>query len=57
MSSFDGAEICKLVRIDIQSKLENTQPKSNFRLYQYDGLALLTNLNKQQTPKVMKGIT
>ena len=57
MSGFDGAEICKLVRIDIQSKLENTQPKSNFRLYQYDGLALLTNLNKQQTPKVMKGIT
>ena len=33
MGSFDGAEICELVGLYIQSKLEKILPKSNFGLY------------------------
>ena len=56
MCSFDGAEICELVGLYIQSKLEKILPKSNFRLYRDDGLALLRNLNGQETDKVRKNI-
>ena len=52
MSSFDGAEICELVGLSIQSKPEKILPKSNFGLYLEDGLALLRNLNGQETDKV-----
>ena len=52
MGSFDGAEIRKLVGLYVQSKLEKIFPKSNFELYRADELALLRNLNKQQTKKV-----
>ena len=52
MGSFDGAEICKLVGLYVQSKLEKIFPKSNFELYRADELALLRNLKKQQTKKV-----
>ena len=41
MGSFSGAEICELVGLYIQSKLEKILPKSNFGLYRDDGLALL----------------
>ena len=47
MGSFDGAEICELVGLYIQSNLENILPKSNFGLYRDDGLILLRNLNGQ----------
>ena len=33
MGNFDGAEICELVGLYIQSKLEKILPKSNFGLY------------------------
>ena len=33
MGSFDGAEICELVGLYIQSNLENILPKTNFGLY------------------------
>ena len=56
MGTFDGAEICKLVRLYVQSKLEKIFPKSNFGLYRDDGLALLRNLNRQQSDKVRKKI-
>ena len=56
MGSFDGAEICELVGLYIQSKLEKILPKSNFGLYRDDGLALLRNLNGQETDKVRKNI-
>ena len=52
---FDGAEIFELVGLYNQSKLEKILPKSNFGLYQDDGLALL-NLTGQQTDKVRKSI-
>ena len=47
MGSFDGAEICKLIGLYIQSNLENILPKTNFGLYWDDGLILLRNLNGQ----------
>ena len=56
MGSFDGAEICELVGLYIQSKLEKILPKSNFGLYQDNWLGLLRNLNRQQTGKVRKNI-
>ena len=33
MGSFDGAEICELVGLNIQSNLGNILPKTNFGLY------------------------
>ena len=54
--SFDGAEICELVRLYIQSNLENILPKTNFGLYQDDGLILLRNLDGQQMDKKRKTI-
>ena len=54
MGSFDGAEICKLVGLYIQSNLKNILPKTNFGLYRVDGLILLRNLNGQQMEKKMK---
>ena len=56
MDSFDGAEICELVGLYIQSKLEKILPKSDFGLYRDDGLALLRNLDGQETEKVRKNI-
>ena len=56
MGSFDGAEICEVVGLYIQSKLEQILPKSNFGLYRDDGLALLRNFNGQETDKVRKNI-
>ena len=56
MGSFDGAEICELVALYIQSKLGKILPKSNFGLYRDDGLALLRNFNGQETVKVRKNI-
>ena len=57
MGSFDGAEICELIGLHIQSKLEKILPKLNFGLYRDDGLAaLLRNLNGQKTDKVRKNI-
>ena len=48
MGSFDGAEICELIGLYIQSNLKNILPKTNFGLYQDDRLILLRNLNRQQ---------
>ena len=57
MGSFDGAEVCELVGVYIQSKLEKILPKSNFGLYRDDEIALLKNLNGQQTDNLRKNIT
>ena len=54
MVSFDGAEICELVGLYIQSKLEKILSKSNVGLYRDNGVALLRNLNGQQAGKVKK---
>ena len=44
------------VGLYIKSKLKKIIPKSNFGLYRDGGLALLRNLNAQQTDKVSKNI-
>ena len=54
MGSFDGAEICELVGLSIQSNLENILPKTNFGLYWDDGLILSRNHNGQQMDKKEK---
>ena len=54
MGSFDGTEICELVRLYIQSNLENILPKINFGLYRGDGIILLRNLNGQKMDKKRK---
>ena len=56
MGSFDGAEICELVGLYIQSKLGKTLPKSSFGLCRDDGIALLRNLKGKQSDKVRKYI-
>ena len=56
MGSFDGAEICELVGLHIQSNLENILPKTNFGLYRDHELILLRNLNGQQMDKKRKTI-
>ena len=56
MGSFDGAEICELVGLYIQSNLKNILPKTNFGLYRDDGLILLRNLNGQHMDKKRKTI-
>ena len=53
---FDCAEICELVRLYTQSKLEYILPKTNFGLYRDDGLVLLGNFNDQQMDKKRKAI-
>ena len=50
MRSFNGAEICELAGLYIQSNLENILLKINFGLYRGDGL----NLNGQQMDKKRK---
>ena len=56
MGSFDRAEICELVELYIQLKLEKTLPKLNFGLCRDDRLALFRNLNGQQIDKARKNI-
>ena len=56
MASFDGAEICELAGLYIQSNLENMLPKTNFGLYRYDGLIFLRNLTGLQMDKKRKTI-
>lgn len=54
VGSFDGTGIYELVGIYVQSKLEKMLSNSNFVLYLEDRLALLRNLNEQQTDKFRK---
>ena len=56
MGSFDGAEICELVGLYIQSNLENILPKTNFGLYRDERLILLRKLNWHQMDKKRKSI-
>ena len=54
MPSYDSAEISELIELYIQSNLEIIFPKTNYGLYQDDGLILLRNLNDQQMEKKTK---
>ena len=55
MGSFDGAELCELIAIYIQSLLTDSVElitKENIGLYRDDGLILLRNINSQQTDRL-----
>ena len=56
MGSYDGAEVCELIGIYIQSLLTNILSKDNMGLYRDDGLFILRKINKQQTDKIQKKI-
>ena len=59
MGSFDGAELCELIGIYIQSLLTDSIElitKENIGLYQDNGLILLHNVNSQQTDRLRKRI-
>ena len=56
MGSYDGAELCKLIGIYIQSLLTNILSKDNMGLSRDNGLFILRKINKQQTDTVRKKI-
>ena len=56
IGSYDGAEVCELIGIYIQSLLTNILSKDNMGLYRDDGLFILRKINKQQIDKIRKKI-
>ena len=57
IGSYDGAELCDLIGIYIQSLLINILSKDNMGLHRDDGLfIILCKINKQQTDRVRKKI-
>ena len=56
MGSYDGADLCELIDIYIESLLEGTLEKDQMGLYQDDGIIILRNTNSQQTDKIGKKI-
>ena len=54
MGSFDGAEICELIGLFIQSQIMKKLPKENVGLYRDDGLILLRRLTGRQTDIMRK---
>ena len=56
MGSYDGAKVCELIGIYIQSLLTNILSSDNMGLYRDDGLFILRKINKQQTGKIRKKI-
>ena len=56
MGSYDGAELCELIGIYIQSLITNILSKDNTGLYRDNGLFILRKINKQQTDKIRKKI-
>ena len=57
MGCYDGAEICKLVGIYIQSKLCKLMNKKDFGLYRDDGLSILRNTFRTEADRKHKSIT
>ena len=56
MGSYDGGEICKLVRIYIQNKLCKLMNKKDFGLYRDDGLGILGNTSRPEADRKRKNI-
>ena len=56
MGSYDGAELCEIIGIYIQSLLINIISKDNMALYRDDGLFIFRKINKQQIDRVRKKI-
>ena len=56
MGSYEGAEICELVGIDILTRLATIIKKSDCVLYRDDGLVILRNVNGQQIDRTRKNL-
>ena len=56
MGSYDGAEICELVRIYLLFLLPNIIDKNNSGLYREDSLILLRNANRQNKDRIRKNV-
>ena len=56
MGSYDGAEICKLVRIYIQNKLCKLMNKKDFGLWKDDGQGILRNTSGPEADQKRKNI-
>ena len=56
MGSYDGAEICELVGIDILTRLATIIKKSDCGLYRDDGLVILRNVNGLQIDRTRKNL-
>ena len=57
MRCYDGAEICELVGIYIQSKLCKLMNKKDFGLYRDYGLGLVRNTSGPEADRKSKSIT
>ena len=56
LGCYDGAEICELVGIYIQSKLCKLMNKKDFGLYRDDGLGILRNTSGPEADRKRKSI-
>ena len=54
MGAYDGAEVCELVGIYIQSQLSKMFDKKNFGLYRDDGLAVFRKISGPESERVKK---
>ena len=54
MGAYDGAEVCELVGIYLQSLLSEKYNKSEFGLYRDDGLAVFDNISGPKAERIKK---
>ena len=54
MGAYDGAEVCELVGIYLQSLLGEKYNKTDFGLYRDDGLAVFRNVSGPQSERIKK---
>ena len=54
MGNYDGAELCKLIGIYIQSLLTDILSKDNMGLYRDEGLFILRKINNKQIEQERK---
>ena len=54
MGAYDGAEVCELVGIYLQSLLAERYNKNDFGLYRDDGLAVFRNVSGTQSEQIKK---
>ena len=57
MGSYDGAEVCEIVRLFMLEMLSKLFEKNYIGLYRDDGLSIFRNYNGHQSDKVRKDLT
>ena len=56
MGSYNGAELCEFISIDLLSQLHTIINKNDFGLYRDDGLMIQEYINGQQIDQLRKKI-